>query len=475
MALSESAIVPKTYLNPVFERDFPDPFVWKYYGEYWAICTGLWHDGGVFGVLQSRDLINWTDCGSAINPAPITDVPFYWAPEVFYENGKFYLYYSVGNEELMQIRVATSEQPAGKYVDSGRRLTHEPFAIDAHVFADADGAKYLFYATDFLAHSHIGTGTVRDKMRSPLALTGEPQPVTRAKFDWQIYDPARASKGGVRWHTIEGSAVLKRKSLYYQMFSGGNWQNISYGVSYATTRDIADPAEWEQAADGQTVLPILKTIENRVIGPGHNSVVRGPDNFQLYAVYHRWAADLSGRQMALDKLDFAGERMFIMGASFEPQPAPPAPTFEDFFDRAVDQGLGANWESENDEEWLTGARIAVSNPMLKSIETCCRTTANSFLVEVSSKLIEALGGESGYGFSLKQNETAVLRCLILPGSNVIELTTPNGTENFAISFDFDPMVFHLWRVAVDYSTVKITLDNYVWSIERKFAAVSTLR
>jgi hypothetical protein len=45
-------------------------------------------------------------------------------------------------------------------------------------------------------------------MLDPLTLAGEPRPVTRARFDWQVYDPQRREKGGVRWHTVEGPAVL---------------------------------------------------------------------------------------------------------------------------------------------------------------------------------------------------------------------------------------------------------------------------
>jgi hypothetical protein len=34
--------------------------------------------------------------------------------------------------------------------------------------------------------------------------------------------PRALLKGGVKWHTIEGLSVLKRKGMYYQMYSGGN-------------------------------------------------------------------------------------------------------------------------------------------------------------------------------------------------------------------------------------------------------------
>src|SRR5215213_99680 len=234
MPENSAALFAETYLNPVYPHSFPDPFVLKFRGEYYAYCTDFSRDGKVFGVLHSRDLVNWQEIGGAMQPLK-NDSPFYWAPEVTYHNGKFYLYYSVGNEALMELRVATSDRPDGGFVDSGHRLTNEDFAIDAHVFEDTDGARYLFYATDFLEHTHIGTGTVVDRMVDWTRLEGNSRPVTRAKHDWQVYDPNRAEKVGVRWHTVEGPAVIKYRGRYFQMYSGGNWQNTSYGVSFAVT------------------------------------------------------------------------------------------------------------------------------------------------------------------------------------------------------------------------------------------------
>ena len=256
-----------------------------------------------------------------MDPLP-GDATCYWAPEVIYDNGQFLLYYSAGNEERMRIRVAVADHPAGPFLDSGRTLTTEDFAIDAHVFEDDDGTRYLFYATDFLTHSHIGTGTVVDRMLDPFTLEGRPRAVTRPRFDWQVYDPNRIEKGGVRWHTVEGPFVLKHKGLYYQMFSGGNWKNVTYGVSYAVSDSLLKGDEWLQACDGERVLPILRTLPGSVIGPGHNSVVRGPDNRQLFCVYHRWADGGTSRVLSVDRLDWAGERMLVLGPSTTTQPLP---------------------------------------------------------------------------------------------------------------------------------------------------------
>src|SRR5438045_7476544 len=133
------------YLNPVHPRPCPDPFVLKHLNEYWCYCTGFWHDGRCFGVLHSRDLIHWRELGGALAPLD-QESTCYWAPEVCYENGLFLMYYSVGNEERMQIRVARADHPAGPFTDCGVRLTTEEFAIDPHVFADDDGTRWLFYA-----------------------------------------------------------------------------------------------------------------------------------------------------------------------------------------------------------------------------------------------------------------------------------------------------------------------------------------
>ncbi|MBK8129199.1 MAG: family 43 glycosylhydrolase [bacterium] len=96
-----------TYRNPIFGRNFPDPFVLKFCGEYWAYCTGPWTDGRIFGILRSRDLVSLAKVSGAMEPLPGSH-PCYWAPEVTYDNGRFYLFYSVGDETNMHIRVAVS-------------------------------------------------------------------------------------------------------------------------------------------------------------------------------------------------------------------------------------------------------------------------------------------------------------------------------------------------------------------------------
>jgi GH43 family beta-xylosidase len=453
-----------TYLNPVYPQSFPDPFVLKYRGEYWAYCTGTWHDGRCFGVLHSRDLVHWRPLGGAM--APLADShTHYWAPEVTYDNGHFYMYYSVGNEEQMHIRVAIADHPAGPFVDSGRRLTAEPFAIDAHIFVDDDGQRYLFYATDYLEHSHIGTGTARDRLLDPLTPAGRPQPVARPCYSWQVYDPCRAEKGGVRWHTVEGPFVLKRKGRYYLMFSGGNWQNPSYGVSYAIADDISAPGEWAQAADGERVLPILRTLPGKVVGPGHNSIVRGPDNRQLYCVYHRWVD--GARAMAIDPLEWAGERMLVLGPSTTPQPAPLTPTFADFFDQERDDGLGVGWLCTGGR-WRMSDGAAVQESTAGTAEAHCMASASCFTAEVSLCSLDERGGPGSYGIAVDQH----LFFMLEPARGYIRTRVWWGDygweeEQLALPAGFEPQAYHLLRVEANLWRITVTLDGGAvsWSTE----------
>ena len=439
-----------TYLNPVYPRSFPDPYVIKFRGEYFAYCTDFWRDGRVFGVLRSRDLVNWTEAGGAMQKLE-SDAPFYWAPEVVYANGKFYLYYSVGNEALMELRVAVSDRPDGGFVDSGVKLSAEDFAIDAHVFTDTDGQKYLFYATDFLHHTHIGTGTVVDKMTDFFTLEGRPRPVTRARFDWQVYDPHRVEKGGVRWHTVEGPFIMKRKGVYYEMFSGGNWQNITYGVSFAVTDDIEREEEWTQFSDGEKVLPILRTVPDLIIGPGHNSVIRGLNNRELYCVYHRWTEH--GRVLAIDRMDFAGTRIFICGATHTPQIAPYKPAFADFFDG---ESLNQNWQAVGD--WDVSDNQVVCDSLDESRLVCSLNT-ESFLCEFYLRAVEAATRTSAFGFNLFDENGEIFSFSILPDSNIAAIYGTDWAKSFNLPEDFEASAFHLLRVEVDGSFVKLQLDE----------------
>lgn len=311
-----------TYSNPVYSRYFADPFVLEHEGVYYAYGTGgrPTLEGRAFEVLRSGDLVGWASLGGALERLDDPRAQDYWAPEVASHGGTFYMYYSAGLEDKgHQIRVATASKPEGPFRDLGHVLTgDDPFTIDAHPFRDDDGSWYLYYARDFLDGERVGTALAVDRLLDMTRLEGEPRTVLRATADWQIFKRNREMYGGVYdWYTLEGPFVRKHGGRYYLFYSGGAWEEPNYGVSYAVADSPLGPFT-EPEADGPT---ILRSVPGKVVGPGHNSIVRGPDG-EDWLVYHAWDPDKTGRRMCLDRLQWtdAGPRM--AGPSFTPQPAP---------------------------------------------------------------------------------------------------------------------------------------------------------
>jgi beta-xylosidase len=303
---------------PVHAGYFADPFVWRHEGTYYAVGTGAagaWRQRGgrrVIPLLRSRDLRHWEARGHALVKPDDALGDDFWAPEVALHDGVFHLYYSVGHEDRgHQLRVALSRSPDGPYEDAGVALVDPqscPFAIDPHPFRDDDGRWYLFHARDFLdtgAQHRAGTALVVDRLLDMTRLAGEPRTVLRACFDWQRFEAARPMYGGIYdWHTLEGPCVRKHGDRYYCFYSGGCWESETYGVDYGVAEQVTGPYLHPEACAAPRVL---RTIPGRLIGPGHNSIVPGPDTDTDIVVYHAWGPDMTARRMYVAPLHWTPE------------------------------------------------------------------------------------------------------------------------------------------------------------------------
>jgi len=312
-----------TYTNPVYPHYLADPFVLRAFGHYYAYGTASGSpEGWQFPVLRSSNLVHWESHGWAL--APLIDASAFWAPEVAFDEGIFYLYFSASGIEGCdhQIRVATSSSPLGPFVDSSRVLIpNDPFTIDAHPFRDDDGQWYLFYARDFLTIDgdyRIGTGIVVDKLTDMVTLAGDPRVVVRPYADWQLYHRQRAMYGAVYdWYTVEGAALRLRNGRYYCFFSGGAWENENYGVAYVVADHPLGPYHRPPGSES----PLMRSVPGKVIGPGHNSFTEGSDGAE-YIVYHGWDSEKTARLMRLDRLSWQDDRPIIYGPTWTPQPVP---------------------------------------------------------------------------------------------------------------------------------------------------------
>jgi beta-xylosidase len=316
-----------SYRNPVWPGEFADPFVLKWQGEYYAYGTSSFtHDSlqhhRIFPVLHSKDLAHWDYVGHALEPLDHLRDGNYWAPEVAERDGKFYMYFSAGDrvhDETHRLHVALANHPKGPFKVVAQLLPDEGFTIDAHPFRDPkDGQWYLFFARDFF-DERVGTGTAAIRLADSMIETvGPPVTILRASSDWQIFARDRHIYGQVweAWHTVEGPFVVMREGLYYCFYSGGAWHSPDYGVSYGVAEHVLGPYRDEWSQSGPSVL---QAIPDKVPGPGHNSIVTGPDGQTEFIVYHTWDVAKTARRMCIDPLLWGPEGPFCAGPTTEVQ------------------------------------------------------------------------------------------------------------------------------------------------------------
>jgi GH43 family beta-xylosidase len=269
------------------------------------------------------DFCQWQFASSALVRPDRSLGENFWAPAVACAEGRFYLYYSVGHgDKNHQLRVGLADAPQGPYHDLGTTLIDPascPFAIDPHPFQDNDGSWYLFYARDVLDSSdqaRAGTGLAVARMRSMTELEDPGRVVLRARSDWQRFADRRPMYGQVwDWHTLEGPCVVKHDGRYYCFYSGGCWENETYGVDFA----VADHPLGPWADCGNEAGPrVLRTVPGQVLGPGHNAVIGGPDGETEYLVYHAWGKDMKARQMFIDRLLWTADGPRCEGPTWSP-------------------------------------------------------------------------------------------------------------------------------------------------------------
>jgi len=287
------------YHNPLWEGYLADPQVLYHEGYYYAYGTDPSEEGSRFPILRSANLTDWTYMGRALEPVREPNLRDCWAPEVIEHQGKFYLYYA-GNQRM---RVAIADNPLGPFRDCGVWLfPEEPFSIDGHPFWDPVSQRwYLFFAKDFF-DQRVGTGLAVVLLgKNMISTEGPVRTVLRPFADWQIYQRNRTlyNRQWDAWHTVEGPFVVYRDGLYYCFYSGGNWQTPGYGVGCAVASDIQGPFEdpWSHQK-----ASVLSTIPNQLIGPGHNSIILGPDRQTWFLFYHSWNPQRTARQICMDPL-----------------------------------------------------------------------------------------------------------------------------------------------------------------------------
>lgn len=236
-----------------------------------------------------------TDHGVALS---VADVPWaerqMWAPDAAFRDGTYYLYFPAKDaDSVFRIGVASSDSPTGPFQPEENPITGS-YSIDPAVFADADGAYYMYFGG-------IWGGQLQRWSSGEYVSTDEypadDQPALSPKVA-RLSDDMLSFEEGLRDVTIldengeplkagdnerrffEAAWVHKYQDTYYFSYSTGD----THFIAYATGDNPYGPFTYQ----GVILNPVLGWTN-------HHSIVEF--NGQWYLFYHD--TEISGGQTHL--------------------------------------------------------------------------------------------------------------------------------------------------------------------------------
>lgn len=294
--------------NPLPISNIGDPYLLRCGNRYYLYATS--HFNG-FYCWESDDLENWSEPAVCYEAA---DKSFgnscFWAPEVYEFDGAYYMYYTaqwkIFEEESLRIGVAVAEHPTGPFFDVEDQKPMFDFGygvLDAHILKDG-GRNYLYYSrageghyVDGAKQSEIYAVELGDDYRS---VKGNGVLIASPVQEWE----KRSRNLNQYWN--EGAFVIKHEGRYHMMYSANFYASRDYAIGAAVSDHPMGPfVKYENN-------PVLCTDE-RISGPGHNSVVQAEDG-RYYCIYHAHTHydDPSGdRQVYITELSFENGQIVV--------------------------------------------------------------------------------------------------------------------------------------------------------------------
>ncbi|HEY1113862.1 MAG TPA: family 43 glycosylhydrolase [Chitinophagaceae bacterium] len=271
----------------VLPGDYPDPSVVKIGDTYWASATtSNWMPA--YPLLKSKDLVNWQTTGAVFNVLPSWVDYYFWAPEITYDNGKVYIYYSAHKKDgNLCVGIASADRPEGPYKDHGPIICQPVGSIDAFPMRDKDGKLYMIWKEDANSVRKPTPIWIQELNEERTALVGEKKELFRNEAPWEA-------------NLVEGVSMIRHDDYFYAFYAAAGCcgAGCSYQSGIARAKSLLGP--WEKYANN----PIL-TNEGGWKCPGHGTPVEKDGKYYfLYHAYDTAGGVYTGRQGLLKEFAF---------------------------------------------------------------------------------------------------------------------------------------------------------------------------
>ena len=257
---------PGQYGNPVLQGFYPDPSLVRVGNDYYLVnSTFAWFPG--IPVFHSRDLVNWTQIGNAIdrpgqlNFDKMTMGQGVYAPDISWHDGTFYILNTCtgcgGNF------VITARDPAGPWSDPV--WLPDVNGIDTSLFWDEDG-------TAWIVRNGPPEGKPRYEGHTAIWLHQFDPKTMKA-----VGQPRVLVDGGVHpdknpiW--IEGPHIFKKGGFYYLIAAEGGTEEAHSEVVFRS-KAVTGPYSPAAANPILTQRDLPEDRPNPITSTGHASFVR---------------------------------------------------------------------------------------------------------------------------------------------------------------------------------------------------------
>lgn len=219
-------------INPVLRGFHPDPCICRARGTYYMITSTFeWLPG--ISLYESQDLVNWTSKGGILKETDLQGIPDsagIWAPALSYDNGTFYLVYTVSRQidgyfKDVENYVVTASSIEGPW--------------SSPVFINASGFDPSMYHED-------GRHYVLNPQWDSRPLKGHRKfnGLILQEFDLEkgMTGPSRMVFGGSATGGTEGPHLMKKDGYYYIIAAEGG-TGRHHSICAARSKHLWGPYE----------------------------------------------------------------------------------------------------------------------------------------------------------------------------------------------------------------------------------------
>ena len=300
-----------TFTNPIMNG--ADPSVFKKDSIYYYLQTvgnsiRLWKTTAMSKLASSVPQTVFTPQQGAANSSNI------WAPEIYFLDGKWYIYYTAGNgtdtgQRTWVLENSSTDPTSGTWIDKGRiyNPNADYWAIDGTILEVNNNRYFIWCGRPDITNKDLTQQIYISKMTNPWTLEGPVTRLTAPQYNWE--------KQG--FGVNEAPSVLKnRVNDVFLVYSASYCGTDDYSLGMLKAAAGADPmltASWTKFAE-----PVFtKKPQNLAYGPGHNSFFKSPDNTENWIIYHANSAGNQGceekRNVRIQKFIFSSDGTPILG------------------------------------------------------------------------------------------------------------------------------------------------------------------